>query len=187
MQAAFYLETSHAVQVAFFVDDDNPGLSLEGEFTHVAISYRGRWLHAHPSTVNGRLSKFPGVHLTQNLIEIGLNFVVFENLDVEDPSEDFYNKFKDRSFDILADWNSKTETHCSILVGKHLGVKPAKMKFKSAFWRNVDVSSVKGKLGVSPKEIFEHVKRDLGFSLFYKSHYSTFKGSLRNMKCSMII
>lgn len=176
-----------AVQVAFFVDHLNPSLSFDGEFSHVAVSYKGMWLHSHPSRLNGRLTDFPGVHISQNLSEIGLNFIVFENPHIEDPSDEFYNNFKNRKFNLLAKWNSTSETHCSILVGKHLKVPPSKMKFRSSLWRNLDVSTARGKLGLSPKEIFKHIQNDPLYSLYYQSPLSNFNMSLRKMKCSSFL
>jgi len=188
----FFSVAAHAVQIAVFIDDQNPGLYLEGQAAHVAISYKGKWLHANPSRLNGRLSYSKGVHVVQNLTQIGLNFVVYENQNVPDPSEEYYSRMKDKSFNIFAEWNSTTETHCSIIVGKHLvehsSLKPSKMKFKSSFWRgNTSAQKMRGRLGLSPQEILNFMEADPGFSLYYQSPFSTFKIKAKKLNCSALI
>jgi|GEM_PF-4116448 len=184
---------AQAVQVAFFIEDEHPHSSLEGPVSHVAISYKGKWLHSQPSKINGRLSSFPGVHLTDNLMDLGLNYVIFENLDIPDPSNDFYNDFKNKSFNIFAEWNSKTETHCSILSGKYLmqflsDLSPTRMKFKSRIWRyHPEAQKMKGRLGMSPKEIFESVSRAQGFEVIFQSPFSTFRIRAKKLSCSAFI
>jgi len=181
--------SAQAVQVAFFIEDLSPQSGLEGELTHVAISYKGKWLHSHPSRVSGRLVSHPGVHLTQNLTELGLNFIVFENLNVPDPTDDFYDKFKDMSFNMFAEWNSTTETHCSIIGGKFLKMNPLPMKFKSSVWRlhEAQVKSMRGKPGLSPLDIFKNIEADPAYHVVFESPFSTFKVKARKMKCSALI
>lgn len=176
----FSFSSAHAVQVAFFYSDGKN--KFEGEFSHVAISYKGKWLHSMPKKTNGRLNLSEGVSIISNLSDVGLEYVIFENKDLVEPTEDFYNEHKHKSFNILADWNSLTETHCSILIGKFFQITPKPMRFKEKFWRGLDVKKMKGTLGLSPSEIYTDLIERLGFKFVSQSLFAKFRDNSKALK-----
>jgi hypothetical protein len=156
MYILFSNKISYAAQIAFFKSFNAKGepIVFEGVYSHAAINYKGRWLHAHP---------YYKVGLSESLKDFGPHYIVLENPDYPEPTDEFVEQQLKMHFNIFADWNSKTETYCSKLVGQALNMTPTKMRFQSPNWKVTAASNYRGKLGLSPSDIYWHLRRNLRF------------------------
>ncbi len=147
---------SHSAQVAFFKMFNKNGqlVNFEGTYGHSAIRYKGQWLHAHP---------YYGIKLSPDLKAFGSHFVVLENPNYPEPSDEFVMRQLSMKFNIFASWDSPLETYCSKLIGQALKMNPTKMRFKSEDWRNTKALNHKGQLGLSPTDVYWHARRNLRF------------------------
>lgn len=151
MSLATYAD-SRPVEVAFLIAYDHYGNPIRsergGRFSHVAISYRGQWLHAHPKT---------GVELTDNLHEYGSVEEVLTHPDWKEPNIAQVLRWLGKPFDLDLDWFNPDSTYCSKLVGQLLGLHPHNMKFTGDIrW---GYSHLVGKKGMSPDYIHRELKR----------------------------
>lgn len=146
----------HSAQVVFFKVFKKTGelVNFEGTYGHSAIRYKGMWLHAHP---------YFKIQLTQDLRAFGPHFVVLENPNLPEPSDEFVAQQLSMKFNIFADWDSLEETYCSKLIGKALKITPTKMHFHSKDWRATPAAKFRGQLGLSPTDVYWHLRRDLRF------------------------
>jgi hypothetical protein len=136
-----------AAQVAFLeVIEDGKTVQLEpgGQFFHVAIRYKDKWLHAHT---------YHGVSLVESLDRYGDNAVVLTNSNVPDPSDELVAKLLGRKFDFSFRWNDPESTYCTKLVAEILGVPPRPMTFAAPIWQTLPHGN-SGELGLSPDELF---------------------------------
>lgn len=165
---------AQAVEVAFFRQYTPSGELVRydgGEFAHIAISYRGQWLHAHP---------YGGVQLSENLEKIGmLDYVVLQNPRYPEPSLEFVQGEFRKEFDVLASWKDQGRTYCSKLVGMFFGIPPQKMSFASKDWQNI--VTPKGQLGLSPDDVYEHLLAKKGFKPKILQHFT---GQTRPLRAS---
>jgi hypothetical protein len=138
-----------SVQVAFLEIRDAKGnlVQLEpgGRFAHVAISYQGQWLEAHP---------YFGVHLVsfETLKKMGTIALILDlpNTLELDPSQ--VEPLLGKAFDREYSWSDE-KYYCSELVGKILKLKPEPMIFDPSLWPP-EYQNYNGEMGLSPDEIF---------------------------------
>lgn len=151
----YWSAPSWAAQVALFSVpqmDDRPTLELEpnGRFFHVALSYRGGWLHAHPTR---------GVEFVSSVSELGSHVEIWENPNVPDPKKRWVQRELRKPYDPLFRWEDRSTTYCSKLVGRFLKIPPTVMTFLGQFWRAsarpewARLPHPVGALGLSPDEI----------------------------------
>ncbi|WP_413289920.1 YiiX/YebB-like N1pC/P60 family cysteine hydrolase [Bdellovibrio sp. HCB337] len=137
----FLVQISWAqVQVAFL-----EGPSQIGRFSHVAISYKGQWLHTHP---------YRGVELvsTVALGHMGVLTEVMVLNDRSEPSEKFVNEVLGKPYDHGYSWDSDGY-YCSKLVGIILGLQPKPMTFDASIWPP-SFQKLKGRPGISPDDVY---------------------------------
>lgn len=149
--ALFLFWSSHSwakVQVAFIqmpgVDHRHVQLENQGQFAHVAISYKGQWLHTHP---------YWGVQLMtpEELSALGLIRIIQLNNGLE-PTDAEVKSLLGKAYDQSFKWEGE-KYYCSKLVGKLLKMQPTVMKFDAAIW-NDKKNLPKDELGLSPDDIF---------------------------------
>lgn len=151
----FYLQAS--IKVAFIELRNYKGeiiqLEPNGQFAHMAVSYRGQWLHAHP--LNGveiisqaDLEKIGSIKTIITLLE-------YDELDIKQ-----VEKYLGKPYDFEYSWGEE-RIYCAELVAKLLNIDPLPMNFESSFWSS-NYSSLRGKLGLSPDDLYQHFKRKLG-------------------------
>ncbi len=143
------------IRVAFFRCFDSQGKLVEfvpgGQFCHVAIGYRGGWLHAHPVY---------GVEWKQGLEEIkvakyGLTLLRKSALSL---SEKQVNPWLGVPYDPTFRWDTERATYCSKLVGKFLNITPKIMTFETPYWKNFK-NLPENELGISPDAIYSELVR----------------------------
>jgi hypothetical protein len=137
-------------QIAFIEIRDPQGkvhqLEPGGRFSHIAISYQGKWLHTHP---------YYGVQLvmTSELEKMGqLTLVEIPRQSELLPDE--LQKYMGRPYDSGFSWESEGY-YCSKLVGKILHLPPEPMNFSAAAWNHK--LHPRDNLGLSPDDIFRTV------------------------------
>jgi len=112
------LTASAEVEVAFIEmrTPDGKTLQLErgGRFAHIAISYRGKWLHAHP---------FYGVEIVESekLERIGVIKEVWTVSGLTSLDREEVARFIGKPFDSSYSWSDE-KIYCSELVGKCSGI-----------------------------------------------------------------
>lgn len=166
------------VEVAFIEIVDATGKNVQfeeyGRFGHVAVSYQGKWLHAHPVR---------GVELVDNLNEIGFVGAILESEDYEEPTEDFVAENKGRPFSYKEPWSSTSSTYCAKLVAQIYGILPETMTFSAKAWKD-SAGLPRGELGLSADDLFSKFYA-LGFTHKSGSCEAALKPSatqLQNMK-----
>lgn len=147
----FFVLSAHArVTIAFLEVRNYYGdlvqLEKDGRFAHMAISYKGLWMHAHP---------LKGVEVVteEKLQKIGLIKERIELPDVEDISAEQAAKFLGKPFDNKYSWDDHA-IYCAELVGKLLGLRPTPMSFDADFWPD-QYKALNGELGMSPDDIYQ--------------------------------
>lgn len=145
--------SSLAVQVAFF--EAPTALEPEGRFNHVALSYRGKWIHAHPIW---------GVQIFDSLVAVGRVTEIWENQGLREPSAKWVRRELSKHYDPHFHWESRTGTYCSKLVGTFLKIPPTPMGFTSEFWQSPHRPTWArhvvrpGDPGLSPDEIAQWIR-----------------------------
>ncbi len=138
-----------SVEVAFIEmrDYDGQVIQLEpnGKYAHMAISYRGNWLHAHP---------FRGVEVVskEELEKMGEIKVILTKSDFEALSEVEVARYLGKPYDSEFSW-SDAKIYCAELIAKLLGINPLPMSFDAEFWSE-ELQRMKGLLGLSPDDLF---------------------------------
>lgn len=170
---------SYSAQIVFFKSFNSNGepIIFEGPYSHSAIKYKGLWLHAQP---------YYGVRLSSDLKSFGPNFILLENPNYPEPSEEFVSQALKMKFNIFAPWYSQTETYCSKLTGQALNVPPSKMYFQSNDWKKVKGKKPIGQLGLSPNDVYWYARRNLGFKKVKPEEVSKneFTMPIRENQCS---
>lgn len=150
-----------SIEVAFLQtrNSDRSLVQLEpnGNFSHIAISYKGKWLHAHP---------YRGVELVsknelEKMGEIKLTIKISNSSSIH-PA--VVKSFLGKPYDPSFSW-SDDKIYCSELIAKILNIDPAPMNFDSAFWPQ-KYKALQGELGISPDDIFNHFKAQ-GYKITY--------------------
>lgn len=141
---------SHAsVKIAFIEirKTNNQLIQLEpgGQYAHIAISFKDKWLHAHP---------YRGVEIIDQdgLKKMGK---IVKTLTITDKPDLFMNeviRFLGKSYDSYFSW-SDDKIYCSELVGKILEIPPRPMSFSTDIWTE-NFKNSKNSLGLSPDDIY---------------------------------
>jgi hypothetical protein len=141
------------VEIAFFkiYKSDGSLIQLEenGQFAHVALSTDQGWLHSHPYKgviLNSDLDNFPFRSYQVEVLSRQAKRVVYY----------YYNYYLDLPYDNEFSWDDE-KLYCSEVIAKILNIKPTPMSFDSEVWG--DGHPQKGKLGISPDEIYEAALR----------------------------
>ncbi len=140
---------SARIRVAFMVIRDAHGrpIALEpgGRFAHLAIRFRGKWLHAHPRR---------GVELTKDLSDLGEIADVVDLPGIPALASKDVSPLLGRPFDREYQWSDDSALYCSELVAKLLGIPPRPMQFSSEVWPERYREEKAGELGLSPDELY---------------------------------
>jgi len=142
--------SAHAsVQVAFLILKDANGNIVQfeegGRYGHVAVSYKGQWLHAHPTN---------GVELTHNLSDIGWISVILESDQFYEPTEEYVNQNLGKAFSYLKSWEDTNYTYCAKLLAEPLKVKPLPMNFAATMWQS-RTGLPRGEKGLSADDLYK--------------------------------
>lgn len=136
-------------RVAFleYLDRNGQPIVLEpgGRFAHVAISYGGGWLQAHP---------YGGVRIVgeTELRRMGHVAMILDlpvGIQIPDAAVRY---FLGRPYDPHFSWNDEG-IYCSELIAKLLGVPPRTMDFSADYWRNYPYE-IRDTVGVSPDGLY---------------------------------
>lgn len=145
----FSLSASALTEIAFIkmYHPNGQPIQLEpnGKFAHIAISYQGQWMHAHPrlgvvlqnSNELESLGKIKAVITLPEERLVNLNYL-----------KESLGKAYDRGFA----WDDQ-KIYCSELVGKALGIPPKPMYFDPRLWPE-PYQKLNGLPGLSPDDIF---------------------------------
>ena len=149
---------AQAVEILFFGIQRSNGSWLELEkgsrMVHLAISYQGGWLHAHPLT---------GVAVSYELQAYGKIIAHASNSEADDPSEQRVEPWVGLKYDHGYRWNDEA-FYCSELVGKLLGLAPRPMDFSAPVWQGRVPST---DLGISPQGVYNDLSKLSGWSVSY--------------------
>jgi hypothetical protein len=146
----FPLFSGAAVDVAFVEIRNYNGdlLQLEpnGQFAHIAISYKGKWLHSHP---------YRGVEIVSmaELEKIGTVKEILPVFDLSELDRTLVETFLGKPYDANFSWDDES-IYCSELIGKLLRMEPEPMQFKAEVWPE-QFQKFRGKLGLSPDDIYK--------------------------------
>lgn len=141
------------VIVAYIEMNDANGkiiqLEPNGQFAHMAISYKDKWLHAYP---------YNGVELIteEQLNKIGRPVKISYDF-IDELSESEVKKFLGAPYDEEFSWKNK-KIYCAELVAKLLGIKPLPMKFSLPIWKEMRKKSY-DRLGLSPDDIYRIMQK----------------------------
>jgi hypothetical protein len=126
-----------------------------GRFSHVAIEFKGQWLHAHPARERPEV--------TDAIEHFGRNPVHLANPEFPEPTDAQVATYLNKNYGYELEWRDGDDTTYSArLVGELLGIRPRPAYFLAEIWgRFVG----QGGLGLSPDDIFEITTRELGFVL----------------------
>lgn len=139
-----------SIEIAFIeLRSDNGQLiqfESKGQFIHIAISYRGYWLHSHP---------FRGVEIvSQDILEkMGTIKTIVTIPELSPLSKSGVEKFLGKPYDPTFSWGDE-KIYCSELVAKLLNIDPQPMLFEGKVWSE-RFRPLKGQLGISPDDIFQ--------------------------------
>lgn len=138
-----------SIKVAFLEVKDASGkirqLEPNGKYAHIAISYKEKWLHAHP---------FRGVEIVsqQELEKIGTIKKIIVAQPHQSISDKVVRQYLGKAYDHEYSWSDE-KIYCSELVAKILNIKPLPMTMDSSLWP-AHFQKMRGELGISPDEIF---------------------------------
>lgn len=146
------------VKIAFVQmrDTQNNVVQLEpnGEYAHIALSYKGQWLHVHP---------YRGVELVSSgeLAQMGILDVITLT-DKNEPSESKVKSVLGQPFDREFKWKGN-KNYCAKLVGQMLDIAPRPMHFEADIWKTVNplkntrAPMFSDEWGLSPDDIFHEL------------------------------
>lgn len=143
------------VEVAFLIRKKPDGRTLQFHpkgygFYHVAVSYKGKWLHAHPDG---------GVQLTKDLASFGQVAAVLKHPKKKEPSRHFVSKVLGKSYDPLFQWNNSHSFYCSKLLAQHFRLNPTLMQFEgdqwAAYFLRFGFPQPPRDVGISPDEVYD--------------------------------
>lgn len=156
------------VEVAFLILKDASGNIVQfeegGRYGHVAVSYNGQWLHAHPVR---------GVELTNDLSDIGWTSVILESEQYNEPTEEYVNQNLGKAFSYLKSWEDSQYTYCAKLLAGPLSVDPLPMNFVTKMWEN-RTDLPRGEKGLSADDLYQvFVNRGFQVKNSFKDHAPT--------------
>lgn len=137
------------VSVAFIQMKDYYGNVVQlvpgGRFAHSAISYKGKWLQAHP---------YWGVQLTtiENVRKMGEILEIVEVPNLEELDEAKVNAMLGKPFDHDYVWDDE-KIYCSELVAKLLSLEPKPMVFADSW--PAHYQALNGQPGLSPDGVYQ--------------------------------
>jgi len=136
--------------VAFIEIRDRHGnihqLEPGGRFSHIAISYKGRWLHAHP---------YRGVELVDSADLEKIGALTQVSLpEYPELTSDMLKTYLHKPYGSEFSWSDETY-YCSKLVGKILGMNPEPMSFDAEVWKK---TNLRGDVGLSPDDIYQKIR-----------------------------
>lgn len=146
------LSASAGVQVAFleFYSPEGQLIQLEpgGRFAHVAISYRGGWLHSHP---------FRGVEVisTEALAKMGKITSVVNIPQLKEIPDATAARFLGKPYDAEFSWSDE-KVYCSELIAKIFGLRPEPMHFDPKLWPE-RYRKLEGLPGLSPDKVYRRL------------------------------
>lgn len=119
-------------------------------FAHIAIKWKGQWLHAHPSR---------GVEwVSLQQLE---GFGKIKEILVSDKDSEFLSKevprFLGRPFDSEFSWSDE-KIYCAELIAKLLNIKPTPMHFDLKYW-NPWYQKYEGYPGSSPAKLYHELQQ----------------------------
>ncbi|MCB9025868.1 MAG: hypothetical protein H6625_06095 [Bdellovibrionaceae bacterium] len=139
------------VQIAFleFYNQEGTLVSLErgGRFGHVAISYKGGWLHSYPPRP---------VEWVPDLNSFGVVSEIFDVYHLPNYNDEFFAKELGKISTIDSEWEDTESTYCAKLVGQILGIPPRPNKWDAPIWRQQELETY-SEFGLSPDDIYEHL------------------------------
>ena len=158
--SSLYFSIAHArVDIAFVPMRKADGSIYQfeegGHFGHIAVSYRGRWLHAHP---------IRGVELTEDLTEFGNELLVLTSESYEEPTDKFVESHLGKAFSYLRPWDDENFSYCAKLVAQVFNIQPSVMTFASKDWQRKFVALPRGREGLSADDLFA-IFTKLGFKI----------------------
>lgn len=124
-------------------------LEPNGQFAHVAISYGGKWLHAHP---------LRGVEIVsqESLEKIGkIKAIITISKEDKIPASEVIKLFG-KPYDQSFSWSNE-KIYCSELVAKLIRMAPEAMSFEATYWPR-EYQALNGQPGISPDDIFRNLK-----------------------------
>lgn len=142
-----------SIEVAFLEIRTPAGKVLELEkgdrFAHVAISYRGLWLHAHPrhGVVLANEEELETVGTMREIVTVS------ESGDLDDRTVATY---LGKPYDFSFTWD-EDRYYCSELIGKILGLSPLPMRFNPEVWPE-SYRKLNGLPGLSPDKVYRALR-----------------------------
>lgn len=142
------------VRVAFleFYSPDGRLIQLEpeGRFAHVAVSYQGGWLHAHPRR---------GVEVinSEELGRLGKIATVVDLPQLKEIPQTTAQRFLGKPYDSEFTW-SDDKIYCSELIAKIFGLKPEPMHFDTKLWPE-SYWKYEGLPGLSPDKVYRDLTK----------------------------
>ncbi len=138
------------IQVTFLELRSSQGqliqLERNGQFAHVAISYKDQWLHSHP---------FRGVEIISNetLEEMGQISAVVTISEFGELTPQQVRPFIGKPYDRIYSW-SNDAIYCSELIAKILKIPPEPMNFAPELWPP-QFHHLRGQPGLSPDDLMQ--------------------------------
>ena len=139
----------NAADVLFMqVYQDGKLIQLEpgGQLYHVAIRYKGQWLHAHTHN---------NVDLVDSMEIYGDRFILMSHPDFAEPTDEYVKYWVGKPFDRTYDWNNPDANYCTRLIAQvpSLNIPPGKAWFAGKHWSKQTVC-VRGREGMGPDDLF---------------------------------
>lgn len=116
-----------------------------GEFGHVAVSYKGQWLHAHPKR---------GVELIDRLDDLGTIAVILKSEEWVEPTDAFVESILGLPFSIRKAWDDERFSYCTKLIARYYDMEPKIMNFSSASWKGIP-DLPRGQKGLSADDLYQ--------------------------------
>lgn len=147
--SAFSARPTQALEIAFLRLQQRNGQLIYLEpgvpYSHVAISYRGQWLHTSPAKNR--------VEIVATLAEIGGVEIILSNPDAAELQPAQVEPWLGLPYDREYDWSNNDKLYCTELVAKLLGIPPSPMAFDAFLWP-AHYLTKNGLPGLSPSELF---------------------------------
>lgn len=143
-----------AIYVYFYGNPHgSQNFETHSRFYHAALfdSTFGLWLDAHPPE-GVRMRKVPPYPQALAILQSPvsqLNWPALQNL-------------RGQKFNLIAPWNSMTETYCSKVLAQIFHLQPRPMDFSGSYWLPYKKSGMRlpqGEPGISPDEVYWQLRQ----------------------------